>query len=181
MAISYHKTLPDNTLTQGETLVLNLCADPAASITVNFAGPGSQVLAGIADSAGKLKLSAATATWTPGEYLWEATQVRTAAPYAGQTARIERQRFTILPAISSITAGTDIRTTAEIAVAMLEASLSGSATAEVSLYRINNRELRRYSIPERIQLLSFWRREVQRQYRIARGTSSLGARLQTRI
>lgn len=178
MALTLKKTLPDNTLTQGETLSLTIEGEPSAPVVVDFAGPSTQQLTGTCDaSTGLITLTADTTSWTSGEYLWESKQTKS----DGTVERLQRQRFTLITALSNISPGTDIRTTAEQAVAMLEASLSGSATAEVENYKINNRELRRYSIPERLQLLSFWRREVSRQRRISRGVSGLGASISARI
>ena len=178
MARLIKRSLADNTLTQGDTLLLALMADPSASVTVNVAGPSVHSSTGTADAqTGKIEVSFDTRSgWGAGEYLWEATQTLN-----GITSRLDRQRFTLVPSIANISAGTDIRTTAEQAVAMLEASLSGNSTAEVQQYKINNRELRRYPIPERLALLAYWKRQVQRERRASRGSSALGSRIQVSI
>jgi len=175
--MALRKSLPGISLTQGETLTLNLRADAGAAVVVTFAGASSQTASGTADVDGKLTLTLATGAWTPGEYVWEEIQTTT----TGTVSMIELRRLTLRAPLSSIAAGTDIRSLAEITVAMLQASLSGSQTAEVQLYRINNRELRRYPIQERLQLLNFWQLRLQRERRKAAGISGLGPRLQTRI
>jgi hypothetical protein len=88
-----------------------------------------------------------------------------------------RQRLRVLPSASSIAPGTDVRSNAAKAVANIEAMLSGTASLEARRYRINNRELERYTVGELLQLLSFWRRELWAEDRRAAGLSSLGPRI----
>lgn len=173
MAWPLRRTLPDGTLTQGDTFTLPLKGDPSGAITVHIAGPAIASQTQTADVTGHATFSFDTAAWPVGEYLWEATQ-----SLSGVTSRLYRERIRIVASVASLAAGSDIRTKAEIAVAMLEASLGGSDSAEVQQYKINNRELRRYPVPERIALLAFWRREMQRERRVAAGKSTLGARIQ---
>lgn len=176
MARPLKHTLPDGTLTQGESLVLPVKGEPLASFALSIAGPTVRTASGTGDALGKYLFTISTSGWGVGMYIWEIMQTYADAE-SGQTvtARIERQRFYLAASVSSMSAGAVVATTAQKAVWMLEQSLSGNATAEVQQYKINNRELRRYPIPERLQLLAFWRREVQRERRVASGKSSLGS------
>ncbi|MFZ0617031.1 MAG: hypothetical protein WAN16_11385 [Chthoniobacterales bacterium] len=160
----------------GETLQITVQADIAATVSFVFAGPSKHTVPATGDGGGNFSISASTAGWTAGEYLWEAT-----SSAAGVVKVITRQGLIVAAPLDSVAVGADIRSTARKAVEMLEASLSGSSSAEVSMYRINNRELHRYSVEERIALLAFWRRELSKENRKAAGMSGLGRRIETVI
>jgi len=163
-------------ITSGETLQITVQADPAATVSFVFAGPSKHTVAATNDGAGNFSISTSTAGWAAGEYLFEAT-----SSVAGVVTAITRQGLTIQPSLDSVAVGTDLRSTARKAVEMLQASLSGASSAEVSMYKINNRELHRYSIAERIELLAFWKRQLSRENRKAAGVSGLGQRIETFI
>ena len=163
-------------ITSGETLQITVSADASATVSFVFAGPSSHTVAATGDGAGNFSISTSTAGWAAGDYLWEATSVT-----AGVVKAITRQGLKVQPPLDSVAVGTDLRSTARKAVEMLQTSLSGSSSAEVEMYKINNRELRRYSIAERIELLAFWRRELSKENRKAQGLSGLGQRIETCI
>lgn len=160
----------------GETLQITVQADKAATVSFVFAGPSKHTVAATGDGAGNFSISASTAGWAAGSYLWEAT-----SSAAGLVKVITRQGLTVAAPLDSLATGADLRSTARKAVEMLEASLSGASTAEVSRYKINNRELQRYTVEERISLLAFWRRELSKENRKAAGISGLGRRIETVI
>ena len=163
-------------ITSGETLQITVQADKAATVSFVFAGPSKHTVTATGDGGGNFSISTSTAGWAAGEYLFEAT-----SSAAGVVAAITRQGLTIQPSLDSVAVGADLRSTARKAVEMLQASLSGSSSAEVSMYKINNRELHRYSISERIELLAFWKRQLSRENRKAAGVSGLGQRIETFI
>jgi hypothetical protein len=160
----------------GETLQITVQADKAATVSFVFAGPSKHTVAATGDGTGNFSISASTAGWAAGSYLWEAT-----SSAAGLVKVITRQGLTVAAPLDSLATGADLRSTARKAVEMLEASLSGASTAEVSRYKINNRELQRYTVEERIALLAFWRRELSKENRKAAGISGLGKRIETVI
>lgn len=165
-------------LTAGETLSMQIKAEPLATVTVYFAGPGKKTISAEESPAasGCFSISENTQGWTPGAYAFEVRQIA-----RGVNAAIKRGTLTILPALASIADGTDVRSTAEKAVANIEAMLSGSANLECRRYKINNRELERYSVAELLQLLSFWQRRLAAEQRRNEGISTLGPRIQVRI
>jgi hypothetical protein len=163
-------------ITSGETLQITVEADKAATVSFVFAGPSKHTVSATNDGAGNFSISTSTAGWAAGEYLWEAT-----SSAAGVVKVITRQGLIVAAPLDSVAVGSDLRSTARKAVEMLQTSLSGSSSAEVEMYKINNRELRRYSIAERIELLAFWRRELSKENRKAQGLSGLGQRIETCI
>jgi hypothetical protein len=165
-------------LTAGETLSMQIKAEPLATVTVYLAGPAKKTIAAIESPAGSgcFAISADTQSWAPGAYAFEARQVS-----GGQNTSIKRGTLQILTPLDSIADGTDVRSTAAKAVANIEAMLSGTASLECRRYKINNRELERYSVAELLQLLTFWRRELSREERRNEGISTLGPRIQVRI
>lgn len=163
-------------ITSGETLKLSVKADAAATVVFYFAGVAKHTVSGIGDGRGTFSIAQNTSGWAPGEYIWQASST-----LDGSVDLTPTQSLTILPSLLNIANGTDVRSIAQKAVEMLEASLSSNASAEVELYKINNRELRRYSIKERLDLLSYWKRQLSKEARKAAGISGLGPRIQTVI
>lgn len=166
------------TITQGETLLLNAKTDPTATVTFFFAGASSQTVSGVQDSSDSTIFSIAsdTSSWAPGGYICE---IRSTFGSPAITQTLARLTLTILPQLTSIAAGTDVRTAAEIAVANIEAMLSGGATLEAKQYKINNRELQRYSIHELTPLLAYWKRRVGLERRQNRNNYGLAPRIES--
>jgi hypothetical protein len=91
--------------------------------------------------------AATTANWTAGAYGWASRVSK-----AGEVYTLERGQITIAANPAAIAAGTDTRSAAEVALANVQAYLRGQATAGVLRYRINGREIERYSIEELVKL-----------------------------
>ena len=66
-------------------------------------------------------------------------------------------------------------------VEKLEAMLEGNASKGVRRYKINNRELERYSVSELMEMLTYWKRQAAIEARKAKGVSVLGPRIEFRI
>lgn len=164
------------TLSAGETLQLSVSADPLGTVAFLVAGPAKHTLAATHDGGGNFSATADTATWLPGVYAMEARQT-----VAGVVSVVQRDFIAIQLSLADVAPGTDLRTTAQKAVENIEAMLSGSATLEARRYRINNRELERYSVSELLELLSFWKRRLMAEQRKAAGLSKLGPRIEVRI
>ena len=75
----------------------------------------------------------------------------------------------------------DIRSTARQIVEKIEAMIAGNAGEGVRRYKINNRELERYSVAELLQLLSYWKAQVRIEERKELGKSALGPRIAVRF
>ena len=163
------------TIRAGETFVVTVSADPAATVLVQFAGMQSRNVAATG-SAGTFTASADTSGWIPGHYIFEAW-----ATVAGHRALVASGDLQIKPSAATIAPGAEVRTQARIAVAHIESMLAGGATLEAKRYKINNRELERHSIGELLQLLSFWRRELSRESRRESASLALGSSIAVRI
>jgi hypothetical protein len=70
-----------------------------------------------------------------------------------------------------------MRSQARIALDNINAMLSGQAKEGVRRYRINNRELERYTVAELLQLKSHFAADVLKEERRAKGLNSLGPRI----
>lgn len=163
------------TLIAGETYTITVSADPAATVSVHFAGMQAHTIAATG-AAGLFSAAANTFGWIPGHYAWEAW-----ATVSGQRALVGSGEVMLRASAMTLAPGAETRTQARIAVAHIEAMLAGGATLEAKRYKINNRELERHSIGELLQLLSFWRRELSRETRRAAGIPALGSSIAVRV
>jgi hypothetical protein len=159
-------------MTKGETLNLSVTAGDAATVEFRFGGASLRSVA--ATSTGDAwSISESTAAWDAGEYAWQAW-----ATLSNSSVRvIASGAFTL----DSPLAVGDVRTTAQRVVEMIEAMIQGNAGEGVKRYKINNRELERYSVPELLQLLSYWRQRAAVERRRKNGLSSLGPRIEIRF
>jgi len=156
------------TLTKGETLTITETVADATAVQVRYGGP----------KAGTADMTASGTTWTvnidtdafePGQYmaqLW--------ATYAGNVKRIAKELTFVIR--GSMKAG-DVRSQARIALDNINAMLSGQAKEGVRRYRINNRELERYTVDELLKLRSQFAADVVKEERRAKGLNSLGPRI----
>lgn len=106
-----------------------------------------------------------TKNWAPGEYLWLAVLVNSGT---GQRVTGAAGRVTIQPDVLDAATAVDTRAWEEIALANVHIVLSGRATDGVLEYKINDRELRRYSMDELLKLESWLDTKVTK-LRIKRG------------
>lgn len=163
------------TITKGETLTLIASADAGASVRFVFAGPAQHAFDAAEDSGG-FSVSIETDNWPLGLYAYQA--ISTAG---GKKSVIGRGQIEISESLSDIAPGTDMRTTAQQAVDNITAMLSGKATLGARRYKINNRELERYSVAELMKLLTYWKTVAAKEARKAAGLSTLGPRIEFRI
>ena len=160
-------------ITKGETLELSVGAPDALSVEFRFGGASTPTAAAATLTDGLWKVTIDTASWTAGNYVWQAW-----GTFAGSVKRIvASEAFTLAPALAT----GDLRTTAAKIVEMIEAQMAGNASEAVRRYRINNRELERYSVGELMQLLGYWKNRLKTEQRKARGQSALGPRIEIRI
>lgn len=107
--------------------------------------------------------AATTAAWVPGWYTLSAWVTSGAQRF--QVASEQRQ-VQILADASSLAAGTDSRTQAELALEQARAALA-AWTPTTRSYTIAGRSITFNSTAEIIQLIGYWQGEVQRERRAA--------------
>lgn len=159
-------------MTKGETLQLCVVDGEAVSVEFRFGGPEVRALAATKDGS-EFSLAADTAAWVPGAYRWQAW-----GTFADGSKRIIQGGTVDLAAALSVG---DTRTPARQIVEKIEAQMAGNAAEAVRKYKINNRELERYSVSELMQLLSYWRERMKREERAEKGVSALGPRIAVRF
>lgn len=157
---------------KGETLKIQATDAAATAVGFRFGGPETKTLTGV-KVGDEWSGNASTATWSAGFYEWQAW-----ATYAdGSTAVVSRGNFTLEETLGI----GDRRTAARRNIDAVQAMLEGNASEGVRRYRINNRELERYSVAELLQLLSYWKAELKREERAEAGRSTFGPRIAVRF
>lgn len=156
-------------MTKGETLKLVVTDADAASVEFRFGGASTQTVAGTKSDT-EFSIAASTTAWAAGVYAWQAW-----ATYADTSkAIISNGTFTL----EDVLGVGDVRSQAQKIVDMIDAQMAGNAAEAVRRYKINNRELERYSVAELLQLRSFWQAKVLKENR---GGSRLGPRIAVRF
>ncbi len=174
--------IPENVVA-GTTLeiVLTLTAFPAPewAATLMLRGPQAIDLLGVYDGT-QHRLSAAaaaTASWSPGLYVWALRATRGA-----EVVQVDSGEIRVSPDIAGLAAGHDGRSHAARVVAAIEAVLENRATLDQQKYTINNRELWRTPIPELLLLRDRYRAELRREQQAGRkGQSLLGRQVKVRF
>lgn len=155
---------------QGETLKLSVSHAGAVALEFRFGGASTQTIPAVAN--GNIwSISVPTGSWAAGDYRWQAW-----ATSSDGIAVVASDHFNI---IAPLGVG-DSRTSAAKMVEMIEAMMAGNASEGVKSYSINNRTLDRYSIPELLQLLSYWRMRLSMENRKTRGQHR-GPNIEVRI
>lgn len=157
---------------KGETLRIQVTDADATAVEFKFGGAATHTLTGTKEG-DDWKATASTATWTAGNYAWQAWATYTDA----SKAVIDSGNFRLEDAL----AVGDVRTTAQQNIEAIQAMLTGNAAEGVRRYKINNRELERYSVAELLQLLSYWKAELKKEERLEAGRSTLGPRIAVRF
>jgi hypothetical protein len=157
---------------KGETLKLTVTDADASGVEFRFGGAETKTETAANDS-GDWSISAATSTWAPGRYAWQAW-----ATYADNSVAVTASGNFDLEAALGVG---EVRTTARQMVEMIEAQMKGNAPEAVRRYRINNRELERYSVAELLSLLSYWKGQLKTEERKEKGMSALGPRIAVRF
>ena len=159
-------------LTQGETLTITQTVADATAVQARLGGPSIGTHAMTADGT-IWTVNIDTANMEPGEYVAQVW-----ATYAGNVKRIVSTESFVLSA--ALRAG-DMRSNARKSLDMIDAMLAGQAKEGVRRYRINNRELERYSVDELLKLRTHFVAEVQRETRKNKGMNALGPRIAVRF
>ena len=105
--------------------------------------------------------AATTATWTAGEYSWASYVSKGTESYS-----LSVGVCTLTPNPRTATAGTDLRSIAEQALAAARAAFK-AWTPTTRSYRIGDREMTFSSAAEIIKVIDFWQREVALEQRAA--------------
>lgn len=155
-------------MTKGETLKLSV--SDANAVSVDFAFGGVQARSIAATKSGTdFSITADTTSWQAGTYAWQAW----ATDAEGCRSIIATGTLDLADALGV----GDVRSQARKMVDMIESMMAGNASEGVRRYRINNRELERYSVAELMQLLSYWRERAKRERR----DGGLGPRISVRF
>jgi hypothetical protein len=157
---------------QGETLQLAITIENTSEVVFRFGGAESKSIT--ATKAGNLfSISTSTIGWASGSYAWQAWATST----DGVVCVAQSGSFQL---DSELCVG-DVRSSARKMVEMIEAMMAGNASEGVRRYKINNRELERYSVDELLKLLSFWKSRQLKEDRVQAGRSILGNRISVRF
>lgn len=157
---------------KGETLKLGVSCSDATAVEFRFGGPEVRTIAAT-QSGSDFEIAASTAAWVAGIYRWQAW-----ATLTDLSVKVIAEGGIDLDA--PLAEG-DVRLPARKIVEMIEGMIAGNAEKGVRRYKINNRELERYSVGELMQLLSYWRERMRREEKAGTGTSGLGPRISVRF
>ena len=153
---------------KGETLKLSVTVADASAVEFRFGGPQTRTVT-TTKNGDTFTGSESTSAWNAGVYAWQAWATLT----DGTVVVVDSGELDIDDAL----AVGDVRTSARKMVEMIEAMMAGNASEGVRRYKINNRELERYSVAELLQLLSYWRERAAREKR----GGGLGPRISVRF
>ena len=159
-------------LTIGETLTIQQTVADAASAEVRLGGPAASTHA-MTRTGDEWVANIATSAFLPGNYV-----VQVWATMTDATVRVVSTEPLIMSPASAIG---DLRTQARQALDAINFMLAGQANEGVRRYRINNRELERYTVDELLKLRSHFAAEVQKENRRNKGMNGLGPRIAVRF
>lgn len=159
-------------LTVGETLKIEQAVASATAVEARLGGPaaGTHPMAADGDV---WRVNIPTADLLAGEYIVQVW----ATLEDGTVGIVSTEPLTLRPAL----AVGDMRSKARQALDAIEAMLAGQANEGVRRYRINNRELERYTVDELLKLRSHFAAEVQKENRRNKGMTGLGPRIAVRL
>jgi hypothetical protein len=144
-----------------------------ATIQIN----GAMVAANNSENFNVTVPASVTALWAAGHYRWQAYIMDNQA----NRWTVAEGVVEILPNLQVTTAGLDDRAPDEITLANIDLMLAGKATADVQEYKVFERELRRYTWKELLEVRSVYYQRV-RKLRIDRGeiprSRTIGVRFQ---
>lgn len=161
------------TLTQGETLSFRESITGASSVSAKYAGQIAGTVS-LTQNGNQWSGTLDTESVPQGNYT-----VQIWAIFLDGTKKITRQFH--LRINSAIHSGNNISKNRE-AIEKIDEMLSGRASDGVQRYKINNRELHRYTMKELIMLRSHFVKAAQREEsKLAGRTNNLGPRIYIRF
>lgn len=146
----------------------------AQTAVMRFAGPSTHSVNGV-QNGNEWTFMLQTDGWPAGLYWMEVN----AEDALSVKWNVTRERIEVQPSLSQLPE--DSTTPTERMVTMIEACLAGNASQGVQSYKINNRELSRYSISELLKLLGYYKNRLTMERRAARHQSPLGPSIRFRI
>lgn len=160
-------------LTIGETLTIRQTVADATAVEARLGGPTTSTQALALESGDTWSANIATASFQPGEYVVQVW----ATLSDGRIGIVSTEPLTVRAPLAT----GDMRTDAKRALDAINAMLAGQANEGVRRYRINNRELERYTVDELLKLRSHFAAEVQKENRRNKGLHGLGPRIAVRF
>jgi hypothetical protein len=155
-------------LTAGETLTVT--QDIADAVSAELRVGGAKVSTHALTASGTTwTVNVDTSAWPAGNYVLQVW-----ATFTDDTTRIVGTDRLDLSAAVSVG---DPRSLARISFDNIKLMLAGQAKEGVKRYKINNRELERYTVSELLALKSHFAAEVIREERRERGRNSLAPRI----
>lgn len=137
-----------------------LRAGSGAAISFNSTASGTDHLITVS--------AATTAAWVAGTYTWASWVSDGAVTYS-----IEQATITLLPNPRTASGSMDLRTTAQVALDNVRATIQGRATADVLRYTIGGRSLEHYPMAELVALEQRLAQQVSREARQAQLAAGL--------
>lgn len=119
-----------------------------------------------------------TASWTAGDYAvaaWVTSGIKRF------TVGAECGQITLRPDPAQLAAGVDTRSHAALTLQAIRMRLAGKAGDGVSRYRINDREIESYSVPQLIKLENYWAAQVAAEERAAGLVNTRGQARRIRV
>jgi len=164
-----------NTLTAGETFTCDVTEVSSGTVAMQLRGPaGYDITPTLLD--GTWSAQADTEQWTAGRY-----ELTVWLTLDGKKSIIHRGRVNVAAAVGPGDVF-DPRSNAEKIIEAIEGHLAGNGQDPTwRRYKINNREMERYSVAELLQLLKHYQSIVAQEQRKAAGRSVLGPRIAVRF
>jgi len=169
-----------NKIVAGETFLVQCDDLNYGTVTIALRGPSSVNAEATLNTGDYWQFALDSINWNPGNYQFEIWGTQ------GDVRQfIGRFPLTVIASLVGVNGAVDLRSDAEKNVQALETYLAGigdpEADQSVSRYRINNREIFSYPIPELQRLLAFWRKRLIRERRAQRGLHGDGPSIKAHI
>lgn len=161
--LTHSVTLADYPASAGWVLSYRLIPRSGSALTFSATASGDAHAISVA--------AATTATWAAGAYT--ATAVATLA-LVRYSVPSESGEIVIAPNPATVAVGTELRSSARVALDNIEATIEGRATSAVLEYEINGRQLRYLSPAELIELQRYFAGKVAVENAAAAGISTKG-------
>ena len=154
--LTHSVTLSDYPASAGWVLSYRLIPGSGSAITFNASASGDDHAVSVA--------AATTSAWAAGKYACKAYVTSGLVRYSVPS---ESGPVVIEPNPASVAVGTELRSTARIALDNIEATIEGRATSAVLEYEINGRQLRYLSPNDLLDLQRYFATKVAEQVAVA--------------
>jgi hypothetical protein len=168
--LTHTVTLRDYPASAGWVLSYRLIPASGSAITFNASASGDDHVVSVA--------AATTSAWAVGKYAAKAYATLALVRYSVPS---ESGQITIAPNPASVAVGTELRSTARIALDNIEATIEGRATSAVLEYEINGRQLRYLSPADLMALQKYFAGKVALEDAVAAGSQAHKGKVYVRL